>query len=122
MVAVRIVVTARTLWCCTQPVSAQSVVSTKAFALLQMLKKKSPPFGADLDSKVVSASLKTFFLELSVQHLSPIALQVENSSRSNTPLVSKTAPAESDWRLEEGDKPSRALQVVKELHARQASL
>ncbi|KAL3132312.1 hypothetical protein ABBQ32_008890 [Trebouxia sp. C0010 RCD-2024] len=48
--------------------------------------------------------------------------KVENSSRSNSPLVNKTAPAESDWRLEEGDKPSRALQVVRELHARQASL
>ena len=47
-------------------------------------------------------------------------LQVDNSSRSNSPLVIKTAPLESDWRLEEGDKPSRALQVVRELHARQA--
>lgn len=47
-------------------------------------------------------------------------LQVDNSSRSNSPLVIKTAPPESDWRLEEGDKPSRALQVVRELHARQA--
>ena len=49
-------------------------------------------------------------------------IQVDNSSRSNSPLVAKTAPPESDWRLEEGDKPSRALQVVRELHARQAGL
>lgn len=48
-------------------------------------------------------------------------VQVDNSSRSNSPLVIKTAPPDSDWRLEEGDKPSRALQVVRELHARQAA-
>ncbi|KAL0022694.1 hypothetical protein WJX77_001966 [Trebouxia sp. C0004] len=59
-----------------------------------MLKKKLPPLPADA------------------------ADQVDEISRSKSPLVIKLAPAESDWRLEEGDKPSRALQVVKELHAR----
>ncbi|DBB14252.1 TPA: hypothetical protein ACH3X3_001198 [Trebouxia sp. C0006] len=59
-----------------------------------MLKKKLPPFSADAGD------------------------QVDESSRSKSPLVIKSTPAESDWRLEEGDKPSRALQVVKELHAR----
>ncbi|KAA6428169.1 MAG: hypothetical protein FRX49_01765, partial [Trebouxia sp. A1-2] len=63
-------------------------------ALLQMLKKKLPPLPADAGD------------------------EVDESSRSKSPLVIKSTPAESDWRLEEGDKPSRALQVVKELHAR----
>ena len=45
-------------------------------------------------------------------------MQPDESNRSSSPLVIKSANNDSDWRLEEGDKPSRALQVVKELHSR----
>ena len=88
---------------------------------MQMLKKKLPPVGADFSDKVSLPCLAQLqhagHLLSELRHL--WHLQVEDSSRSNSPLVIKASPApESDWRLEEGDKPSRALQVVKELHAR----
>lgn len=47
-----------------------------------------------------------------------VLMQPDESNRSSSPLVIKSANNDSDWRLEEGDKPSRALQVVKELHSR----
>ena len=49
---------------------------------------------------------------------SAVLMQPDESNRSSSPLVIKSANNDSDWRLEEGDKPSRALQVVKELHSR----
>lgn len=45
-------------------------------------------------------------------------MQPDESNKSSSPLVIKSANNDSDWRLEEGDKPSRAVQVVKELHSR----
>ena len=89
-----------------------------------MLKKKLPSLRAAADDKVWEGSCASSFASCPrpylLMHFS--ANQVDNSSRSDSPLVIKSAPAESDWRLEEGDKPSRALQVVRELHARQAHM
>ena len=91
-------------------------------ALLQMLKKKLPPFPADAGDQVMHFRRPTWPFIVSAAFLLNLSLhwrwQVDESSRSKSPLVIKSTPAESDWRLEEGDKPSRALQVVKELHAR----
>ena len=50
------------------------------------------------------------------------SLQPDESTKSSSPLVIKSANNDADWRLEEGDKPSRALQVVQELHSRSVTL
>ena len=85
-----------------------------------MMKKKLAPFKLDNEDEVytftspVSCSSKAPSIAVTDTNL----VQPNASNRSSSPLVIKSANNDSDWRLEEGDKPSRALQVVKELHAR----